>query len=99
MTPNLTNLDVVRQRADWMRPVDERIMETMRDEGNLTPQAVENFGVCSRSHASVRLSELAEYGLVDRIAQGLYRLNDDGRAFLDEQLDASKLTPSEDSED
>ncbi|WP_265112449.1 ArsR family transcriptional regulator [Halosolutus halophilus] len=82
-----------------MRPVDERIMETMRDEGNLTPQAVENFDVCSRSHASLRLSKLAKYGLVDRIAQGLYRLNDDGRDFLDEELDASELEPVEDIED
>ncbi|RZH66551.1 DUF2161 family putative PD-(D/E)XK-type phosphodiesterase [Natrinema altunense] len=80
-----------------MRPVDERIMETMRDEGNLTPQAVDNFGVCSRSHASVRLSKLNKYGLVDRIAQGLYRLTENGRAFLDEELDASELEPVEDT--
>jgi len=87
--------DVVRQRADWMRPVDERIMETLRDEGNLTPQALDNFGVSSRSHASVRLSKLSDYGLVERPAgtEGLYRLTDDGRAFLDEELDASELEP------
>lgn len=91
--------DVVRKRAEWMRPVDERIMETMRDEGNLTPQAVENFGVCSRSHGSVRLSKLSKYGLVERIAQGLYRLTDDGRAFLDEELDASTLDPVDDAHD
>ncbi len=91
MLTNPACRNVVRQRADWMRPVDERILETMRDEGNLTPQAVENFDVCSRGHASIRLSELAEYGLVERIAQGLYRLTDTGRAFLDEELDADEL--------
>jgi DNA-binding HxlR family transcriptional regulator len=80
-----------------MRPVDERILETMRDEGNLTPQAVDNLDVTSRSHASVRLSELARAGLVERVAdtEGLYRLTDDGRAFLDEDLDASTLDPVE----
>jgi len=90
--------DVVRQRAEWMRPVDERIMETMRDEGNLTPQALDNFGVTSRSHASVRLSTLAKAGLVKRPAgtEGLYRLTDEGEAFLDEELDASTLTSDED---
>jgi DNA-binding MarR family transcriptional regulator len=88
---------VVRQRADWMRPVDERILETMRDEGNLTPQALDNLGVTSRSHASIRLSELARAGLVERVAdtEGLYRLTDDGRAFLDGDLDASTLDPAE----
>ncbi|WEL29818.1 ArsR family transcriptional regulator [Haloferax volcanii] len=75
-----------------MVPVDDVILETLRDEGNLTPQAVDNFDVCSRSHASVRLSKMSKYGLVDRIAQGLYRLNDQGRAYLDEDLDASTLT-------
>jgi len=95
MTTSTAHGDVVRQRADWMRPVDERILEAMRDEGNLTPQALDNFGVCSRSHASVRLSAMAKYGLVERIAQGLYRLTDGGRAFLNEELDASELSPSD----
>ena len=84
---------VVRQRAEWMRPVDERILETMRDEGNLTPRAVAEFDVTSQSHASDRLSKLAKYGLVERISRGLYRLSDDGQLFLNEQLDASELEP------
>lgn len=86
---------VVRQRAEWMRPIDERIMETMRDEGNLTPRAVSDFDVTSQSHASDRLASLAKYGLVERISHGLYRLTDDGRAFLDEELNASELDPAE----
>ena len=95
-TPGPT--EVVRQRAEWMRPVDERILETMRDEGNLTPLAVSDFGVTSASHARDRLSELARYGLVDRISRGLYSLTDDGEAFLDEELDAATLTPDDTAE-
>ena len=86
---------VVRKRADWMRPIDERILETMRDEGNLTPRAVADFGVTSHSHASDRLSKLAKYGLVERISRGLYRITDEGHAFLDEELDASTLDAEE----
>jgi hypothetical protein len=80
-----------------MQPIDERIMETMRDEGNLTPQALDNLGVTSRSHASVRLSKLYTYGMVERVAdtEGLYRITDAGEAFLDEELDASELEPRE----
>jgi len=87
---------VVRQRADWMRPIDERILETMRDEGNMTPRALDDFGVTSQGHANDRLSELTRHGLVEKISRGLYRLTDDGRAFLDEELDASTLDPVDD---
>ncbi|WP_058366949.1 hypothetical protein [Haloparvum sedimenti] len=80
-----------------MQPVDERIMETMRDYGNLTPQALDNLEVTSRSHASVRLSKLRSYGLVGRVAdvEGLYQLTLEGEAFLDEELDAAELEPRE----
>ncbi|WP_092662209.1 helix-turn-helix domain-containing protein [Halorientalis persicus] len=78
-----------------MRPVDEHILETLRDEGNMTPYALEHeFGVTVANYASNRLSKLADYGLVERLGRGLYRLTDDGRAFLDEDLDASTLEPS-----
>lgn len=97
MSTTTANRAVVRQRADWMRPVDERIMEHLRDEGNLTPQAIENLGVCTASHASMRMSALSRYGLTERVAdvEGLYRLTDDGRAYLDEELDAGELEPVE----
>jgi len=77
-----------------MRPVDDQILELMRDEGNLTPLAVEEFGVVeNKGYAGDRFGVLADYGLVERIARGLYRLTDDGRAYLNEDLDASTLEP------
>lgn len=86
----------VRQRADWMNPVDERILEAIDQEGNLTPLALEEpFDVTSKSHASDRLSLLTRYGLVERVARGLYRITDDGEAFLEGDLDASSLEPSD----
>ncbi len=84
----------MRQRADWMNPVDDQILELMRDEGNLTPQAVEDFGVTVSDHAGDRLAVLADYGLVERISRGLYRLAENGRAYLNEELDANKLESS-----
>ena len=86
---------VVRQRADWMRPIDEHILETMRDEGNMTPQALDEFDVAAANYARDRLSEMARYGLVERLSRGLYRLTDAGESFLDEELDASELDVSE----
>lgn len=86
----------VRQRADWMVPVDERILEAMEQEGNLSPLALEEpLDVTSKSHASDRLSLLTRYGLVERFARGLYRITDEGEAFLQGELDASTLEKSD----
>ncbi|MFA1612079.1 ArsR family transcriptional regulator [Halobellus rubicundus] len=78
-----------------MRPTDEHILEVMRDEGNMTPQALAEFDVAAANYARDRLSVLVEYGLAERVSRGLYRLTNEGRAFLDEELDASTLDPSE----
>ena len=88
--------DVVRQPADWMQPVDDRILEIFREHGNLTPAAVEKFGGPSSSHASRRCKQLARYGLLTQIVTGLYTLTDEGAAYLDEDLNASDLEPVED---
>jgi hypothetical protein len=97
MSLTAENSDVVRKRAEWMKPTDERILETMRDEGNLTPRALEDLDVTVQNYASNRLSKMTEYGLVERVSRGLYRLTDDGRAFLDEDLDAATLEPADES--
>ncbi|SFT04295.1 hypothetical protein SAMN04488556_4040 [Halostagnicola kamekurae] len=98
MSSTVPPRSVVRQRAEWMRPVDEKILETMRDEGNMTPSALEQLDVTVANYASNRLSKMANYGLVERVAQGLYRITEEGAAFLDEELDANELESAEDSE-
>jgi len=91
--------DVVRQPADWMQPVDNRILEIIREHGNLTPAAVEKFDGPSSSHASRRCKRLADYGLLHQIVTGLYTITDEGEAYLDEELDASELEPDDDESD
>ncbi len=39
---------------------------------------------------------LAKYGLLERISRGLYGITEEGN--LNEELDASELEPTEDSE-
>jgi hypothetical protein len=77
-----------------MQPIDDRILELIRDEGNLTPEAIQAFGVTTRNHASRRCRELARYGLLELVSTGLYRLTPAGRAYLDEDLDADTLDAS-----
>lgn len=99
MSLTVNTEDTMRQPAEWMVPSDDRILELLRQEGNLTPQAVEDFGGPVAGHASNRLPVLAEYGLVTKISRGLYRITDKGEAYLDEELDAAELEPIEDVEE
>ena len=87
--------DTMRQKGEWMAPVDDRILELIRNHGNLTPAAVDHFGGPSRHYASERMSVLANYGLLEQIYRGLYSITDKGLQYLDEQLDASELEPSD----
>jgi len=100
MSSTVESGGVARKRAEWMTRKDEEILETMRDEGNMTPQALDQrFDVTAANYARDRLSQMRRYGLVEKLARGLYRLTDDGLAFLNEDLDASTLEPVDDLED
>lgn len=95
----------MRQSADWMsQPADDRILEVIRQEGNMTPLALSKEGEVprvdvSRKWAGVRCRELAKYGLLNRLDRGLYGITDDGIAYLDEDLDAAELEPADDVEE
>lgn len=88
--------DDMREPAEWMSPSDDRILELLREHGNLTPQAVEDFGGPTAGHAQNRLPELTRYGLTERISRGLYQITDQGESYLDEELDATELEPIDD---
>lgn len=88
--------DQMRKPADWMSPADDRILEAIRDEGNMTPLALSREGETSRidigrKYAGERCRELARYGLLRKIEKGLFGITADGKAYLDEELDASEL--------
>jgi len=90
--------DEMRESAEWMTPSDDRILELIREHGNLTPSAIEAFGGPVRQHASTRCKELAQYGLLKKVYRGLYGITENGEAYLDEELDASELEPVGDFE-
>jgi len=83
--------DSMRKSADWMAPVDDRVLELVRSHGNLTPAAVDHLGGPSRHYASERMSVLSDYGLLEQIYRGLYGITDKGHQYLEEDLDASEL--------
>ncbi|WP_176765212.1 MarR family transcriptional regulator [Halovenus aranensis] len=83
----------MRESADWMTPADDRILELIREYGNLTPGAIEAKGGPVSDHASRRAKKLAQCGLLTQVHRGLYGITDSGEAYLDEELDASELEP------
>ncbi len=87
--------DEMRKQADWMVPSDDRILELIREYGNLTPSAIAAKGGPVRQYTSERCGQLTEYGLLVQVHRGLYGITDAGRAYLNEDLDASELEPEE----
>jgi hypothetical protein len=87
-----------------MRSADDRILEVMRDRGNMTPRAVSREGEVprvdiTRDYAGNRLRILTKYGMTRRLDRGLYAITETGIAYLDEELDADQLTTNEDIEE
>jgi hypothetical protein len=91
----------MRKDAEWMsNPADERILEVIREQGNMTPLALSRDGEVpridiGRKWAGARCRELVRYGLLKRIDKGLFGITEKGLAYLDEELDAAELEPAD----
>lgn len=85
----------MRQRAAWMNPADDAILEYTRDAGEVPPAVIGRNIDMHRNYAGERCRELAKYGLLERLEGGYYRLTDTGRGYLDEELDADALAPTD----
>lgn len=81
--------------ADWMDPVDRRLLEFMHSEDVFEPTGIEEEGICPAKYAAYRCRELAKYGLLDRLMPGVYEVTDAGKRYLADDLDPSELEPDE----
>jgi predicted transcriptional regulator len=82
------------------QPADDRILEVINEEGNMTPLALSRDGQqprvdIGRKWAGERCRELVKYGLLRTIDKGLYGITQEGRAYLGEELDAATLEPAD----
>lgn len=86
--------DPARMRgvADWMVPMDDRILSLFHAADLvLTPAIVAyNLGH-SRESVNRRLTELEAAGLVERVERGKYRIAPAGEQYLDGEVHASRL--------
>ncbi len=83
----------MRYSADWMTIADERILEYLSTSETSTPKKMADSGDVrfSRQYIGERCRKLADYGLVQHLGNGVYRITEEGRQYLAGDLDASQL--------
>lgn len=82
----------MRKRADWMTRSDDEILEYLEAEGAGTPKLMAEALDKNSDYVSSRCTTLLSYGLIDRPSRGFYVINEDGRAYLNGELDVGELT-------
>jgi Mn-dependent DtxR family transcriptional regulator len=87
----------MRQPGEWMHlPTDHFLLEMLEETDMvLSPAVLARNLDYNRVTVSRRLTELTSYGLIERVDRGYYRINEDGQTYLDGDLDADTLDPSE----
>lgn len=82
----------MRKSADWMVLLDDRILELLREDedGILSPSevAADRRITYGSNYVGKRLRKLADEGFVQRFGSGVYRITEQGEAYLDEEYDA-----------
>lgn len=89
----------MRDRAPWMKPSDDPILEFVEHVGEVTPSVIARNLDMHRKYAGERCRELAKYGLLESTGDGFYRITSSGERYLSGELDAATLedTPESDS--
>jgi predicted transcriptional regulator len=83
----------MRYSADWMTIADERILEYLSTTDTSAPKKMADSGEVrfSRQYIGDRCRKLAGYGMVQHLGNGVYRITDEGREYLEGELDAMEL--------
>ncbi|WP_276255508.1 hypothetical protein [Halomontanus rarus] len=81
----------MRERADWMVPTDDAILEYVRDAGEVPPAVIGRNIESHPNYAGQRCRVLAEHELLNRENDGYYSLTELGRQYLDEELERGEL--------
>jgi hypothetical protein len=85
----------MRYSAGWMTIADERILERLSEVETDTPKGMAGSGDVrfSRQYIGERCRKLADYGMVQHLGNGVYRITGIGEAYLEGDVDAEELDP------
>lgn len=93
----------MRKSGKWMVLLDERILELFSesDEEFLSPSEIaDNKRITySSQYVGQRCRKLAEHGLLFAVGNGIYRITEEGKAYLREEYDASETSDVEMSDE
>lgn len=79
-----------------MTALDDRILETLDSSGLVLSPSIIAYNLDrSREGVAKRISKLEKYGLILREERGKYRITKTGTAYLQSNLDASSLDPTD----
>ncbi|AUV82891.1 winged helix-turn-helix domain-containing protein [Salinigranum rubrum] len=83
----------MRLSANWMSIADDRILEFLHEEGPRSPSKIHEDGRVrfSRQHINMRCKKLEEYDLVQNLGNGVYSITEQGREYLEGDIDANEL--------
>jgi len=83
----------MRYSARWMTIADERILEYLSQTETSTPKKMADSGDVrfSRQYIGEHCRKLADYGMVQHLGNGVYRITKTGEQYLKGELDARVL--------
>ncbi|ELY49486.1 hypothetical protein [Natronorubrum sulfidifaciens] len=93
--PDADDRDELDLDAEWMAPVDGDILELMRSDDVFTPDHISDEDICRAPDAAYRCRELAKYGLLNKLAVGMYDISDLGEQYLAGDVDPRELEADE----
>jgi predicted transcriptional regulator len=81
-----------------MTIADERILEHLSQVETDTPKGMAESGNVrfSRQYIGERCRKLADYGMVQHLGNGVYRITKEGEQYLEGELDARELVSDSD---
>ena len=89
----------MRKSGKWMVLLDERILELLNEDENeyMAPSDIASLNGIpySSNHVARRCRKLAEHGLIQSVGRGVYKITDNGRAYLREEYNAAETNDVE----
>jgi len=83
----------MRYSARWMTICDERILERLSEIETGTPKGMADSGDVrfSRQYIGERCRKLTDYGMLQHLGNGVYRITERGEQYLKGEIDAENL--------